>query len=461
MRRWLLLLLPALALVLAGWAIARAPVSASPHGRWSRQSVPGHQMQLFGVSCPSATVCTAVGDMSAGPHDGHLAPAAERWRRGRWSPQKTAAGAYGYLYGVSCPSTRACMAVGASNLAERWDGRRWSVHWIPDANEHLWGVSCSSPTACTAVGTYSKPTSDRSLPLAARWNGHHWRVQAVPNPSYSKESWLQAVSCPSPTSCTAVGFAGYGEGNAQRPLVERWDGHHWTLQKAPSPAGTYETEFQGISCQSASACTAVGDYVKDRVDLTLAEGWNGQSWSVQTTRNPTVRGSRPGSGDWFYRVSCSSETTCTAVGGAGGFESTITLAERWNGHTWSVQRTSHPKPDHASALSGVSCPTATTCTGSYDNWQGPGVPLAERHRQRSSEAAPRASTRRRLSIDRAPLNRQLRKAIKTKGHFPNEDAARKLIYLAVTNAVPQWTRTRGWTKALLAFKIHFGDRLPE
>jgi putative transposase len=58
------------------------------------------------------------------------------------------------------------------------------------------------------------------------------------------------------------------------------------------------------------------------------------------------------------------------------------------------------------------------------------------------------------------LNRQLRKAIKTKGHFPHEEAARKLIYLAITNATPKWTRTAGWTKALLAFKIHFGDRLP-
>jgi putative transposase len=59
------------------------------------------------------------------------------------------------------------------------------------------------------------------------------------------------------------------------------------------------------------------------------------------------------------------------------------------------------------------------------------------------------------------LNRQLRKAIKTKGHFPNEDAARKLIYLAIRNATPQWTRCRNWTTALLAFKIHFGDRLPD
>jgi transposase-like protein len=43
----------------------------------------------------------------------------------------------------------------------------------------------------------------------------------------------------------------------------------------------------------------------------------------------------------------------------------------------------------------------------------------------------------------------------------HEEAARKLIYLAIVNAAPAWTRTRNWTTALLAFKIHFGDRLPE
>jgi putative transposase len=58
------------------------------------------------------------------------------------------------------------------------------------------------------------------------------------------------------------------------------------------------------------------------------------------------------------------------------------------------------------------------------------------------------------------LNRQLRKAVKTKGSFPSEEAAIKLLYLAIQNAVPQWTRTRSWTKAMLAFKIQFGDRIP-
>jgi transposase-like protein len=37
----------------------------------------------------------------------------------------------------------------------------------------------------------------------------------------------------------------------------------------------------------------------------------------------------------------------------------------------------------------------------------------------------------------------------------------KPIYLAITNAVPAWTRTRNRTTALLAFTIHFGDQLPE
>jgi putative transposase len=59
------------------------------------------------------------------------------------------------------------------------------------------------------------------------------------------------------------------------------------------------------------------------------------------------------------------------------------------------------------------------------------------------------------------LNRQVRKVIKTRGHFPDEDAARKLIYLAIQDAQTRWGRTRAWSKALLAFKIQFGDRLPD
>jgi transposase-like protein len=59
------------------------------------------------------------------------------------------------------------------------------------------------------------------------------------------------------------------------------------------------------------------------------------------------------------------------------------------------------------------------------------------------------------------LNRQIRKIIKTRGHFPDHDAARKLLYLAITNAQKNWRTAHNWSSALAAFRIHFGDRIPD
>jgi putative transposase len=58
------------------------------------------------------------------------------------------------------------------------------------------------------------------------------------------------------------------------------------------------------------------------------------------------------------------------------------------------------------------------------------------------------------------LNRQIRKEIKTRGHFPDEQAATKLIYLAIQRAESKWQQAFNWTAALRGLKIHFGDRLP-
>jgi putative transposase len=59
------------------------------------------------------------------------------------------------------------------------------------------------------------------------------------------------------------------------------------------------------------------------------------------------------------------------------------------------------------------------------------------------------------------LNRQIRKAIKTRGHFPDEDAATKLIYLAIERAQRSWQKAYHWPAAIRAFKIHFGNRIPD
>jgi putative transposase len=56
------------------------------------------------------------------------------------------------------------------------------------------------------------------------------------------------------------------------------------------------------------------------------------------------------------------------------------------------------------------------------------------------------------------LNRSLRKIIKTRGSFPNDEAAIKLLYLAIQNAGVHWRRPIEWTAAMGQFAVLFGDR---
>lgn len=56
------------------------------------------------------------------------------------------------------------------------------------------------------------------------------------------------------------------------------------------------------------------------------------------------------------------------------------------------------------------------------------------------------------------LNRSLRKIIKTRGSFPNDEAAIKLLYLAIQNAGVHWRRPIEWTAAMGQFAVLFADR---
>jgi putative transposase len=56
------------------------------------------------------------------------------------------------------------------------------------------------------------------------------------------------------------------------------------------------------------------------------------------------------------------------------------------------------------------------------------------------------------------LNSSIRKIIKSRGHFPTDEAALKLIYLAINNVGFRWRRNIAWTAAMGQFAIMFGDR---
>ena len=57
------------------------------------------------------------------------------------------------------------------------------------------------------------------------------------------------------------------------------------------------------------------------------------------------------------------------------------------------------------------------------------------------------------------INAQLRKIIKTWGHFPSDDAASKLIWLALRNITADWGRAaHNWKVAMNQFSILYEER---
>ena len=56
------------------------------------------------------------------------------------------------------------------------------------------------------------------------------------------------------------------------------------------------------------------------------------------------------------------------------------------------------------------------------------------------------------------LHMQLRKIIKTRGHFPTDEVATKLLYLALRNIKKRWAPAPAWQTALTHFAVLFPER---
>jgi len=300
---------------------------------------------LAALSCPSARACTAVG--SSITSIGQTVPVAERWNGESWALQEArnpTGATSATLSGVSCTSARDCIAVGYTGsssqptmLAERWNGKNWAIQAIPTpaggTGTTLSAVSCTAARRCTAVGSYFNSTIGQTVPFAERWNGVKWVLQTTPDLGHMSTGFFTAVSCVTARACIGSGGVDYG-GGVTIPLTESWNGTSWAvIQSTPEPGAV----LYGVSCTSATACTAVGiyDVYSGGQVATLAERWNGTSWAIQPTIDPT--GSTYPT---LYGVSCTSGRACTAVGSY--YDSTgqtVTLSERWNGTSWMIQPT--------------------------------------------------------------------------------------------------------------------------
>lgn len=155
-----------------------------------------------------------------------------------------------------------------------------------------------------------------------------WSVKATPHSGGATN--LDGVSCVSSIFCAAVGSKG-----EVGTLVEIWNGSSWSVSPSPSPGGDPDELF-GVSCVSSSFCAAVGWYYDESTGVyrTLIEVWNGLQWSIASSPSPSIQ-------NVLFGVSCTSSSSCTAVGYDDGESGFVTLVESWNGTDWSIA-TRHP-----------------------------------------------------------------------------------------------------------------------
>jgi hypothetical protein len=261
--------------------------------------------ELLGVSCVSAQFCEAVG----------VGTYAEMWNGTSWTIQNRPGAQDVDGQHVSCVSTSFCLSVDAFANVDTWDGTSWSAGPAVAGFSGVASVSCLSATFCEVVG--AGPSGEN----AAVWNGTSWTDQATPGPASAA---LDSVSCTTPSSCEAVGQNFDQNSDQVITLAESWDGSAWTIQSTPNPSATQGSQLSGVSCTSATSCTAAGSYQSSNTSTfgafqTLVETWDGTAWTIQSSPNP-------GAGDQLEGVSCGASQVCTAVGQApdpGGVEATL------------------------------------------------------------------------------------------------------------------------------------------
>jgi len=231
----------------------------------------------------------------------------------------------------------------------------------------LLSVSCPSTTICVATGSTSASSSDSSgVIVTSNDGGATWSPPTLLTglPAGTTTSLLSSVSCPTTTSCVAVGYVGFSN-NGSEPLSETGSYDSSTETWSWTPTTISGTQFFGVSCFSnTSDCVAVGNTSAGFVAWTTTDV--GGSWSAPTLLNPA-----PTLGYYSLIVSCAGSATaptCVALWNplkpssatdAMAYVGTIPSGGTGLGSlTWS---TGDDFPTPGDTLEGVSCPSTSSC----------------------------------------------------------------------------------------------------
>ena len=359
--------------VAAGTAVAAETAVALPAGA---KTTPTNDF-LYSISCFSAKNCTAVGNWAYHSEFVQSHTLAERWNGSKWSKQTTpepSASSIARFDGVACPTAKMCVAVGAdftglgsaytNPILAVWNGSKWTLDKIKEpsggSNGFLEGVACSGARQCLAVGYYVN-RSNSTQNLVETWNGSTWTA-GVPANSSASYNVLDGIACPARNDCFAVGQY-RNAASEDVTFTDKWNGSSWSPQPTPSPASAL-SRLNGVGCTNTTRCMSVGNRESTTSAVpptdTLAEHWNGSSWTRSLPGNPSGN-SQPNNN--LNAVSCPGLTNCLAVGAYTNKSGTsVTLGEKWSGSKWTITKTpTVPKAAFGSYFLGVACASAKYC----------------------------------------------------------------------------------------------------
>lgn len=308
-------------------------VSVSSAGAVGLHSVA--DVDLEGISCPSASTCWAVGVATSGPERYH--GAIVKLVAGLPERIQYVGTEHVLLFGVACTGPEACISVG-EGPAEQGEivviagGVAGAPQSVGSPGWSLGEISCASPSTCWAVGNNGgtlvqieggKPTTERVVPGIVTFDdiscggpvscvalGAQSLTTEVTVPIISGEPAngailgpnLDDLSCPPGGSCELVGNT-YPNRPLHALIASLRGVGASPAHKVPPLLG-----LSRVSCPTSRVCEAIGyggnDGVANRgAAVTIIEG---------SARAPRLMPT----GDYLNAVSCGSPSSCVAIGNA-------------------------------------------------------------------------------------------------------------------------------------------------
>jgi hypothetical protein len=317
---------PSVSLCVAGDFAGNVLTSTDPTGgaaSWSRAHVDG-SFEVLGMSCPSASLCVAVDNYgnvltSTNPTGG--------------APAWTSASIDGTnrLQSVSCPSASFCAAVDfKGDLVVSTNPTGGASHWTPsdiDGANSIFSISCPSSSFCAAADDHGNVlTSTNPTGGPPAWTvtagvggeaiscpsttlcvdgGHGISISTNPtggagawvpahgDATFGNVTFIDAIACPSTTSCTAVDGNGFVASSSNVGT-----GNHWTSAQINGTPTLF-----GVSCPNRRMCFAADDSGNVLISTNPAGGAAG--WRA-------VNVGAAQAGAQLYALSCPTRSMCVA-----------------------------------------------------------------------------------------------------------------------------------------------------